>query len=69
MSSFANILGDGLVDASGAKFQTKSELEGKHVMIYFSAHWYLLAIAWPSRSPSVQVPSLQEVYACFDRDV
>jgi len=33
-----SVLGKTLL-SSGSKFQPVSELEGKNVMIYFSAHW------------------------------
>lgn len=37
-----SILGKTLL-GSASKLQPLSELEGKNVMIYFSAHWYVIS--------------------------
>ena len=39
MAHFTKLFGDKLIDNQGKEYETATELEGKYVLIYFSAHW------------------------------
>jgi len=39
MAHFTKLFGEKLIDNKGTEYPTETELEGKHVLIYFSAHW------------------------------
>ena len=40
MANCEALLGPKLVDAKNGECSTVEHLEGKYVMLYFSAHWY-----------------------------